>query len=96
MTDSQVVDFAIHGSQVYLADALAHRVLRMDLANGAIEVVAGTGEQGFSGDGGPSRAASLFQPGSVAVSDDGRELFIADTKNHRVRRVRFLPVEPAR
>jgi sugar lactone lactonase YvrE len=55
-----------------------------------ISVVAGSGVQGFSGDGGPADRASLFQPGGIAVSDDGRELFIADTKNHRVRRVHLL------
>jgi sugar lactone lactonase YvrE len=55
-----------------------------------VSVIAGSGIQGFSGDGGPADSATLFQPGGVAVSDDGRELFIADTKNHRIRRVRLL------
>jgi len=95
-TDSQVVDLAIHGASVYLVDALAHRLLRLDLGSGTVEVVAGSGKQGFSGDGGPAAEASLFQPGSVAVSDDGSQIFIADTKNHRVRRVRFLPLAEAR
>jgi len=93
--DSQIIDIAAHGSFLYLADALAHRVLRLDLRTSTVSVVAGSGIQGFSGDGGPAASASLFQPGGVAVSDDGRELFIADTKNHRIRRVRFLDGEAA-
>jgi DNA-binding beta-propeller fold protein YncE len=88
--DSQIIDIAAQGSYVYLADALAHRVLRLDLRTSTVTVIAGSGIQGFSGDGGPADRASLFQPGGIAVSDDGRELFIADTKNHRVRRVRLL------
>ena len=87
--DLQVIDIAVHGRQLYMADALAHRVLRVDIDTSAVTVVAGNGVQGFSGDGGPAEQASLFQPGGVAVSDDGRELFIADTKNHRIRRVRL-------
>lgn len=85
--DSQIIGIAVHGRQAYLADALAHRVLRLDLRNSDISIVAGSGQQGFGGDGGPADQALLFQPGGVAVSDDGSELFIADTKNHRIRRV---------
>ncbi|OLE66558.1 MAG: hypothetical protein AUG74_11520 [Bacteroidetes bacterium 13_1_20CM_4_60_6] len=88
--DSQIIDVTARGQYVYLADALAHRVVRLDLRTRTVSVIAGSGVQGFSGDGGPADNASLFQPGGVAVSDDGRELFIADTKNHRIRRVRLL------
>ena len=88
--DSQIIDVTTRGQYVYLADALAHRVVRLDLRTRTVSVLAGSGIQGFSGDGGPADRASLFQPGGVAVSDDGRELFIADTKNHRIRRVRLL------
>jgi sugar lactone lactonase YvrE len=91
--DSQIIDIAVHGSHVYLADALAHRVLRLDTNTATVSVVAGNGIEGFAGDGGPADQASLFQPGGIAVSDDGRELFIADTKNHRIRRVRLLDQE---
>lgn len=91
--DSQIIDIAVHGSHVYLADALAHRVLRLNTSTATVSVVAGNGIEGFAGDGGPADQASLFQPGGIAVSDDGRELFIADTKNHRIRRVRLLDQE---
>jgi sugar lactone lactonase YvrE len=87
--DTQVIDLAIREGKVYLADSLAHRIVRFDLGGGAAEVVAGNGVQGFAGDGGPARDASLFQPGGVAVSEDGRDLFIADTKNQRIRKIRL-------
>jgi trimeric autotransporter adhesin len=85
--DSQIIDVAVRKNRVYLADALAHRVLVIDLDTSKVRVIAGSGEQGFKGDGGAADQARLFQPGGVAVSDDGRELYIADTKNHRIRRV---------
>jgi hypothetical protein len=48
--------------------------------------VAGVGTPGFSGDDGPGNAAQLFHPADVAVVPDGGNL-IADSVNHRVRRV---------
>jgi DNA-binding beta-propeller fold protein YncE len=91
--DSQIIDIAVRSPHVYLADALAHRVLRLNLQTSTVSVVAGSGIQGYGGDGDPADRALLFQPGGVAVSADGRELFIADTKNYRVRRVCLLDVE---
>lgn len=89
--DTQVVDMAIRDGMIYLADPLGHRVLRFDPGAGRVEVLAGSGVQGFAGDGGPARSAALFQPGGVAVSEDGSELFVADTKNQRIRRIRLAP-----
>jgi trimeric autotransporter adhesin len=88
--DTQVVDMAIRDGVIYLADPLGHRVLRFDPGAGRVEVLAGSGVQGFAGDGGPARSAAFFQPGGVAVSEDGRELFVADTKNQRIRRIRLV------
>ena len=73
-----------------MAYAYWNRILRVNLQTADVTVVAGNGVQGFSGDGGPAEQAALFQPGAVAVSDDGREIYIADTKNHRIRRVRLV------
>ncbi len=55
------------------------------LAPGAITTVAGTGEPGCSGDGGPALQASLNEPKSVTVV--GTSLYIADSENHRIRKV---------
>ncbi len=51
-----------------------------------ITAVAGTGEKGFGGDGGPATKAKLNQPFDVAFDREGR-LYFSDTINHRVRRV---------
>ena len=52
--------------------------------DGTITTVAGTGEAGFSGDGGPATKAQLNLPLAVAVDREGN-LYIADGDNHRVR-----------
>jgi sugar lactone lactonase YvrE len=70
---------------LYIADHNHHRVRRVD-RDGRISTVAGTGEAGFSGDGGPATKAKLNDPAGVAVSPDGT-LTIADSANHRIRRV---------
>jgi streptogramin lyase len=51
-----------------------------------ITAVAGTGQQGYSGDGGPATQAQLNQPFDVAFDRQGR-LYFSDTFNHRVRMV---------
>ncbi|RJX38992.1 hypothetical protein D3P09_15920 [Paenibacillus pinisoli] len=51
-----------------------------------IDTVAGTGAGGFSEDGGPAISATLNNPGGVAVDSDGN-IYIADSANHRVRKV---------
>ena len=51
-----------------------------------ISTIAGTGERGMSGDGGPATAAVLQRPTSVALDSKGN-LYIADEQNRRVRRV---------
>jgi streptogramin lyase len=71
---------------VFIADSPNHRIRRVDLATGVISTVAGTGQEGFSGDGGPATAAKLNRPRFLIVAPDG-SLLIGDTANYRVRRV---------
>ena len=71
--------------RVYMPDRFNHRVLMVDLA-GVLVAVAGTGDRGALGDGGPATSAEFWFPGGVAVSDSDA-LYIADTWNHTVRRV---------
>ncbi len=70
---------------LYIADYLNHRVRRVGL-DGVITTFAGTGEEGFSGDGGQATSAQLRFPRNVAVDGEGN-VYIADTSNHRIRRV---------
>ena len=53
---------------------------------GIITTVAGNGNKGFSGDGGPATGASLDDPEHVAVDGSGN-LFISDVLNNRIRKV---------
>jgi streptogramin lyase len=61
-------------------------VRRVDAKTGVISTVAGTGKPGFSGDGGPATQATLKQPHSIALDNDGN-IYICDIGNHRVRKV---------
>ena len=69
-----------------VADSNNHRVRRVDAAGGTIATVAGTGVAGYGGDGGAATAARLNGP-YHAVADGAGNLYVADTNNHRVRRV---------
>lgn len=81
------VVFGPDGS-VYIADLLNSRVRRVS-PEGIITTVAGTGERGFSGDGGPATEAQLGSVFDVTLGPDG-SIYIADIageNDHRVRRV---------
>lgn len=70
---------------LYIAD-LNNNVIRKVNVAGVITTVAGTGEQGFSGDGGAAISASLDSPAGIAIDPSGN-IYIADTHNQRVRKV---------
>ncbi len=70
---------------IYIADRNNNRIRRVDLA-GIITTVAGNGTYGFSGDTGPATSAKLRYPTGV-YGDTAVNLYIADTYNHRVRKV---------
>jgi glucose/arabinose dehydrogenase len=69
-----------------IADTGNNRIRKV-FANGTILTVAGTTTGGYSGDGGPAVTAQLNSPTGVAMTSDGGFL-IADSDNHRIRRVR--------
>jgi len=70
---------------VFVSDNYYHQVFQISAA-GTITVAAGTGKQGFSGDGGRATAAQLDGPAGLAVDSAGN-LYIADSANNRIRRV---------
>ncbi len=70
---------------LYIADTLNYRVRKVDVA-GIVTTVAGTGIDGYSGDGGPGVAAQISSPYGVAVDAAGN-VFIADTWNGLIRKL---------
>ncbi|MFD5268983.1 RICIN domain-containing protein [Streptomyces sp. NPDC058335] len=70
---------------LYFSDFNNHRVRKIT-TDGKISTVAGTGVAGFSGDNGPAVSAQLNYPREVAVDSTGA-VYIADTNNHRVRKI---------
>ena len=70
---------------LYIADTANCRVRRVDTA-GVITTVAGSGTCGYAGDRARATNAHLDHPGGVAVDPAGR-VHVADTGNHRVRRI---------
>ena len=83
-------DVAVDGDgNLYVVESLVsqgHRIHKVDAATGTVNIIAGTGEDGYSGDGGPAIQAQLNQPEGLAV-DSRRNLYVADFFNHRVRKV---------
>ena len=78
------------GGNLFIADQFNHRVRWVAAGTGVITTLAGTGEQGFSGDGGPGTSAMLAgYPHGVAVLG-GTGVVIADTNSRRVRLLTFV------
>jgi len=70
---------------LYIADVYHNRIRKVSPGR-IITTVAGNGTRGFSGDDGPATSASLDWPSGVAADSAG-SLYIADTDNHRIRKV---------
>src|SRR5262249_4252058 len=70
---------------LFIADTDSQRIRKIS-PDGVISTVAGNGAAGLRGDGGPATSAQLNYPAGVAVDSFG-DLFIADTRNQRIRKV---------
>ena len=72
---------------VYIGDYGNHRIRKVD-SSGIISTFAGTGTAGYvaTQDGGPATAARLNYPKALAVDSAGN-VYIADSKNHRIRKI---------
>ena len=80
------IGVALDGAgNLYIADEGNNRIRKVDAA-GVITTVAGDGTEGYGGDGGPATAAQLRFPTGVAVDGAGN-LYIADLRNYRIRKV---------
>ena len=71
---------------VYVADTGNQLIRRIDHVTGQIDTIAGVTLSGFSGDGGPAINAQFNSPRGLDF-DRQDNLYIADTLNHRIRRI---------
>ena len=71
---------------LYVAEAMNHCIRRVDRDTGVITTVAGTGAEGYSGDGGPATQATFNQPYSLQVDGNG-DVYVVDRLNYVIRRV---------
>jgi streptogramin lyase len=74
---------------LFVVDTENHAIRRIDRKTGIITTVAG-GRKGSGGDGGPAARAELNRPHGLLIVEDGT-MYIADSGNHRIRRVTAAP-----
>ncbi|MBB5315636.1 NHL domain-containing protein [Tunturibacter empetritectus] len=71
---------------LYLADTGNHRIRKITSTTGLITTIAGTGTQGYSGDGAPALSAAIDSPTGIGI-DASNNLYLADTHNHSIRKI---------
>lgn len=86
----RALDFFDDGSgksALYLALREGNMVYRIDLGNGTLHHITGTGKKGYTGHGGPAKAATLSGPKGISVAPNG-DIYLADTESHTIRVIR--------
>ncbi len=71
---------------LYFVEMQNHLIRKVDRETGVISTIAGTGKQGFSGDGGPAKEAAFSRPHSIQFGPHG-DLYVCDIGNHRLRKI---------
>ena len=71
---------------LYIVDMVNHAVRKIDMKTGMITTIAGTGQPGYGGDGGPAVKAQFKQPHSIQFGPEG-DLYICDIGNHVIRKI---------
>jgi sugar lactone lactonase YvrE len=85
------LDYRFNG--IFITDQGDHRVLKYDIMDGSVAVLAGDGFSGASGDSGPALSARFDSPGGIVIDGPtGKIALVADTGNHRIRAVHIDPV----
>ena len=77
-------------NNVYFSDYDNRKIKKID-TNGIISTIAGNGQTGFGGDGGPATNATFFNPSGIAIDRAGN-IYIADGENHRIRIINSLGI----
>lgn len=81
----RAIDFDSFGN-LWLALREGNAVYRFDMAKGLIHHVAGTGQKGFEGHGGPAKQATLSGPKGISIAPNGN-VYLADTESHSIRMI---------
>ncbi len=71
---------------LYISDVGNDRIRKVNLISGLISTYAGTGVNGFSGDGGQATVAKIYGPQGLVVDNSGN-LFFSDDNNYRIRKI---------
>lgn len=85
LNEPRAMDFDAKGD-MYLALRAGNAVYRIDMRSLTLQHIAGTGQSGYEGDGGPAKDAKLSGPKGIAIGPDGG-VYIADTESHTIRRI---------
>ncbi len=81
----RAIDFDREGN-MWLALREGNAVYKLDLKSRTVHHIAGTGEKGFTGNGGPARQATLSGPKGLSIAPDGN-VYLADTESHSIRMI---------
>ena len=79
------MDFDRTGN-LWLTTREGNQVFKFDLKAGVIHLMAGTGETGFTGNGGPAKLSKLSGPKGIAIDSEGNA-WLADTESHTIRMI---------
>lgn len=79
---------------LWLALREGNAVYRIDMKSATLHHVAGTGKPGFTGNGGPAKDATIAGPKGIALSPDGKLIYLADTETHSVRAIDLTKTPP--
>jgi hypothetical protein len=90
---SLFIDWWETEKSLYVSSSMTHTVYKVCISDGQAQIIAGSGVEGFAGDGGPALQARFYEPTGVAVSGLKR-VYIADTLNHRIRMVKLWDSDP--
>ena len=78
---------ALPNGELFLADTWNQRIRHLDPTTGRVSTLAGTGEKGFRGDGGPARQAQFGSLYCASLDPQHENLYLADLDNRRIRAV---------